>query len=161
MSNNIKTVPFEFFKDKIFELTGINQDNNVIDYIGHNRSAYGYSNVINFVLDCITYTAIEDPDDGYRSSLDYITASDFEVDNRFSPVKVKCSYKSIDKSFWSDESNLNVSLLQAVDKILFYDIDTNKLILEVGTDNTDDYYPCFVGDFYIENLPQNAGLSNV
>lgn len=42
------------------------------------------------------------------------------------------------------------------DVLEFVDVETGKIILEVGTDNTDDYYPCFVGYFSPENMSSNA-----
>ncbi len=39
--------------------------------------------------------------------------------------------------------------------IQFFDAVTNKLVLEIGTDNADDYYPYCVMDWHPENLAIN------
>jgi hypothetical protein len=43
------------------------------------------------------------------------------------------------------------------DTIQFIDVVTGKVVLEVGTDNTDDYYPYCVMNWYPENLACNVG----
>jgi hypothetical protein len=40
--------------------------------------------------------------------------------------------------------------------LLATDRTTNKLVLEVGTENIDDYYPGFVGRFHPENMAVNC-----
>ena len=42
------------------------------------------------------------------------------------------------------------------DTIQFFDSITKKLVLEIGTNNYDDYYPCCIMSFYIENLSINV-----
>jgi len=98
--------------------------------------------VINFILDGTTYTAIEDPSDGYRSSMDKLFVSNEKVENNFAPVQVVGIYVS--------RSHYN-----AADIIRFYDVKNGKLVLEVGTDNSDDYYPSFVGSFNPMNMHVN------
>lgn len=101
---------------------------------------------INFVLDGITYTAIEDPSDGYRSALDSLIRSDDKVSNNFTPIEVTVSYVET-----SDEHSGVCDILE------FRDTKNGKLVLEIGTDNVDDYYPVFVGSFIPENLSINEG----
>ena len=103
---------------------------------------YKYCNVINFVLDGITYTAIENPDDGYRSSLDQVLATDKPVKNTFPPVQVLCRMR-IESKYWTD------NILEIIDVV------NGKVVLEVGTENVNDYYPTFVSDFIPENLHLN------
>jgi hypothetical protein len=98
---------------------------------------------ISFVLDGTTYTAVEDPNDGYRSTMDYLIVGG-EVKNVFEPVQVKGHMKEKDH----DEYDV----LELVDVV------TNKVVLSVGTGNTDDYYPYFVGRFYPENLVINKSI---
>lgn len=101
------------------------------------------ANVIRFRLDGIVYTAIEDPSDGYRSCLDKLTAeADAEVKNVFPPVRVTARKKADDKYCKNDT-------LELVDAV------TGKVVMEVGTDNTDDYYPSFVSSFSPENMATN------
>lgn len=129
---------------------------NLIDLIGpHNLSGVdtvnrlgGYDNtdncqVVNFVLDDKTYTAVENPSDGYRSMLDKLYVSTEKVENIFSPVAVLVIYR--DTTRYGEKS----------DMIEFYDTKNGKLIMEIGTGNTDDYYPYFVGSFYPDKMSLN------
>ena len=99
--------------------------------------------VINFILDGITYSAIENPDDGYRSSMEEIKIVDVDVKNVFRGQRVV--------GRMSDNN-----LYQINDTIEFIDVVTGKTVLRVGTDNTDDYYPWFVCEFTPENMAINA-----
>ena len=128
----------------IKSLIGVHQLSGV-DTLKRNVERYGDfedSNVINFVLDDKTYTAIEDPSDGYRSSLEDIYISEDKILNSFTPIKV-VGIKKPD----TYEQN---------DVVSFYDCVTGKIVLEVGTENIGDYYPRFVGDFYPENMCLNT-----
>lgn len=98
---------------------------------------------ISFMLDGRTYTAIEDPDDGYRSTMKEIGVSDVQLENRFPGVEVNIVWAENT----DDETN---NYLQ------FIDVETQKVVLEVGTENTDDYYPCYVAHFFPENMSHNS-----
>lgn len=98
--------------------------------------------VIKFELDGKTYIATEDPGDGYRSQLKTVFVTKEKCKNRFKKVLVFGVMKS-DSSY------------QKNDTIMFYDIEANGIVLEIGTDNIDDYYPSFVGVFRPENLIHN------
>lgn len=100
---------------------------------------YDSASVINFVLDGITYSAIEDPSDGYRSMLKELKVSDFKVTNVFAPVEVTCVMRS---GGFCD-------ILDVIDVV------SGKVVLSVGTDNYDDYYPSFVYEWTPENLCLN------
>src|SRR3990167_2940722 len=104
---------------------------------------------INFVLDGKTYTAIEDPQDGYRSSLDKIIVSDHKVENVFTPVEVVVSHIK-DKGNKYNTNNCWI--------LRFTDTTNGKVVLEVGTDDTDDYYPTFVSDWMPASLSINGEL---
>jgi hypothetical protein len=103
--------------------------------------------VINFILDKKTYTVIEDPSDGYRSSMKEIKLSKVVVKNVFAPIQV---YGVL----WG-EINYNNH-----DGIDFYDTKTNKIVLSVGTRDVDDYYPLFVAIFIPENMSLNFARKN-
>ena len=105
------------------------------------------ASVVNFVLDGKTYRAIEDPSDGYRSSLRSLKLTRHKVENRFTPVEVLGIYR--DRSRY-DEADI----------IQFFDTKNGKLVLEVGTDRSDDYYPSFVGSFTPENMHVNEGKAD-
>lgn len=101
---------------------------------------YGYcSDVIRFVLDGKTYTAVEDPVDDYRSCLGELFVSDNEVANRFPPVRVIAQMREDE---WLDILDI-------------LDAQTGLVVLSVGTDYTDDYYPYFVADFDPRNMAVN------
>jgi hypothetical protein len=106
------------------------------------------ANVVNFVLDRKTYRAIEDPEDGYRSSLRTLCLTKHKVANRFTPIEVLGIYE--ERSRYGSSANV----------IQFYDAQNGKLVLEVGTDNSDDYYPSFVGSFTPENMHINEGKTD-
>jgi hypothetical protein len=85
---------------------------------------------ISFALDGLVYTAIQDPSDGYRSSMRsiYICGS---ILNVFPATEVDCSMRE------NGEYEIN-EVLDVVDVL------SGKIILSVGTGNTNDYYPYWV-----------------
>lgn len=102
------------------------------------------ASVIRFRLDGVVYTAIEDPSDGYRSSMEKLFASpDAEVKNVFPPIRVLARKKANET-------------YQVNDTLELIDLSTAKVVMEVGTDNTDDYYPSFVSAFFPQNMATNA-----
>jgi len=122
----------------LHKLTGVDFDYMVLDELFDNPKD---RNVINFVLDGKTYTAIEDDNDGYRSAMDEIKVSNFKVSNKFKAVKVLGTMR---------EGGYNKH-----DIIDFIDCITGKIVLSVGTRNTDDYYPTFMNEWKPENLCLN------
>ena len=102
------------------------------------------SNGIRFRLDGAVYTAVENPDDGYRSSMEKIFVTlDIKMKNVFPPIKVVVKKKPNSK-------------YQSNDTLVLIDKQTKKVVLEVGTDNIADYYPSFVAAFFPENMITNA-----
>lgn len=89
-------------------------------------------NSIIFVLNGISYCAVEDPSDGYRSSLGGLYRVRASIPLFPRPVYVKCVFDD--------------------DFVIFVNIKTNKNILTVGTDYSDNYYPSFVSDFRPSNI---------
>lgn len=97
----------------------------------------GFDNcsVIRFRLDGNVYIASEDPDDGYRSSMRDLVVGYFEMKNIFPPIKVVGVHrKKGDRREVDDILELIV-------------LETGKVVIEVGTENLDDYYPSFVANF--------------
>lgn len=90
----------------------------------------GQATVLRFRLNGQVLAAVEDPHDGYASSLDAIQQSNAEVKNTFTPLKVQAR-KSTDKG---------------CDVVEFRDAATGDVVLRVGTDGTDTYEPCFVAE---------------
>lgn len=101
------------------------------------------ANAIRFRLDGVVYTAVEDPSDGYRSCLGTLILGG-EVRNVFPPVKV-FGRKKADGEY---DKNDTLELVDAV---------TGKVVMEVGTDNSDDYYPSFVSAFWPDHMATNSG----
>jgi hypothetical protein len=86
---------------------------------------------LRFILDGVTYEAVEDPGDGYRNSMRHCRITETPVKNTFAPVKVVGRWRT--KGEYS-----------GVDEVLeLLDSANGKAILEVGTSNIDDYYPSF------------------
>jgi hypothetical protein len=102
--------------------------------------------VIRFRLDGKTYTAVEDPSDGYRSSMKYIAVTDDPIKNSFAPVRVLARMKPNDDYYYVN------------DVLEFIYLGNGQVVLEVGTRNVDDYYPSFVGSFYPENMGEVNAL---
>ena len=100
--------------------------------------------VVRFVLDGKTYKAVEDRSDGYRSYLSELVVTDEPITNTFAEQEVVGVMKP------SGDYEIN-------DTIQFFDTTTSKIVLEVGTDNTDDYYPYCVMNWSPENLAINIG----
>ncbi len=98
--------------------------------------------VINFVLDSVTYTAVEDPEDGYRSCMRDIYVSETEVVNNFPSQEVVGVMRQ-------------PSVYNKHDVIDFIDTTTGKIVLSVGTTDIDDYYPGWVAVFTPENMAIN------
>ena len=117
-----------------------------VDEFVEKISDYGYdedSNIVAFELDGIVYVASEDPKDGYRSSMKDIKVKEIKIKNKFAPVDI------VGKMRGDSDYNKN-------DVIDFIDCVTGKTVLSVGTENTYDYYPYFVGVFTPENMATNA-----
>ena len=107
--------------------------------VEYGHSDDGQSELFYFTLDGITYCAEEDPDDGYRSAMGSLTISNKQLSTNVPPTKVLCKM--------SEE--------KYVDSLLMIDILTQKIVLEVGTDYTEDYYPVFVAAWKPKNLHCN------
>jgi hypothetical protein len=88
-----------------------------------------------FELDGIAYLALEDPDDGYRSMLGSLEITDLELKTKFFPVEVDCKL--------GDEEGNFLNILNS---------ETKNVIISIGTDYSDDYYPSFVAQWNPENI---------
>lgn len=108
------------------------------------------SNTMLFILDGITYEAIEDPDDGYRSTLGSLTITNKKVKNIFPKHEVLCVTKNKEYADYADYADGDGELIEMVDVI------TGKVVLEVGTDICEEYYPSCVMRWCPENLAINS-----
>lgn len=105
--------------------------------VGYSWDFFGVENNI-FVIgagnNIIAFEALEDPDDGYRSHLDKIESVSLKniIYNRNPIAEIKI-VEIEENSFHGYH---------------FIDVKDNHIWLKVGTDNWDDYYPCFQFDFH-------------
>ena len=120
-------------------LTGVDERKESIRTYG---DQFQDCNVINFTLDGKTYTACEDPDDGYRSRMRYLRVSETPTTNTFEGCRVMGKMQ--------DDSDYEKN-----DVLILTDVATGDDVLEVGTSNTDDYYPSFVASFHPERMSVN------
>lgn len=119
-----------------------------VDFSTESREMYrGHfedSQVCRFRLNGVVYVAVEDPCDGYRSSM-----AELVVQRSATPLNVfpPCEVVGVHRT----NGGYGV-----VDDILeLVDTKTGKVVLEVGTENTSDYYPSFVASFHPENMAIN------
>jgi len=107
----------------------------VYKFSGFDRTAINNSCIVTIILNDNNYSFIEDPQDGYRSSLRKILVNEFTVKNKFEPQDILCV---------TNEFN---------DELLIgYDLKTAKIVFKVGTDYQDSFYPIFVDKYYPENM---------
>lgn len=121
------------------KLTGVDFAVESVEHYGELQDC----NVVNFALDGTTYTVVEDPSDGYRSAMREIKVSAFKITNKFKAVKVVATMRK--SQGYSDDYDI----LDLIDVV------TGKIVLSVGTDHRDSYYPSFVSDWQPENLHIN------
>lgn len=98
-----------------------------------------------FCLDGITYAAMEDPSDGYRSSMECLYTDGESINMSFAAVSVLLIKKQQGQYSKGD------SVFQMIDVL------NGNVVLEFGTENSDDYYPSFVASWKPENLYINKG----
>lgn len=121
----------------------------------HYVSPYGYNHGpcdgLMFRLDGVVYEAIENPEDDYRSSLGALRRAEdgTPMVNTFTPTHVKCEHIISRGDDYYDTCDI----------LRFTATGNGKTVLEVGTDNSDDYYPSCVLSFFPQDLPANAGVS--
>jgi hypothetical protein len=104
-----------------------------IDFENSKIKTFEDCQCVNFVLDGKVYTAVEDPDDGYRSAMKEIKEGVTQVKNIFAPVKVLARMKTDD-------------ILELINMA------NGKTVFKVGTENYDNDYPCWRASFTPENL---------
>lgn len=118
------------------------------------------ANALSFCVDNVTFTLMEDPDDGYRSALGAIIRREGNhCKNQFPPVPLGLRFVSStgpgcapiegDLIAASREANL----FELFDEGAQTDEERSaEVALCAGTDYTDDYYPCCVTYFSPESL---------
>jgi hypothetical protein len=130
----------DFFIGKDMLLDAVDFDTAVSD----DEYSKGESiNVCAFRMNTNVYMAMEDPNDGYRSSLGSVAElPNYFMKNVFHPVLVRGRYGSNNPTDYSDYSGV----------VEFVDLKTGEVVLEIGTDTSDDYYPSCVMSFHPENM---------
>lgn len=126
-------------------LSGVDFSNEDVLTWGEN---YEPCQVMRFRLDGVVYQVVEDPSDGYRSSMRDITTSDVPIKNEFEGVRV------VGRHDTGDAHDRN-------DILVLMDIVSGKDVLWCGTSNFDDYYPSFVANFTPENMAVNQPFAAV
>lgn len=109
-----------------------------------NREASGLA----FIFNGQKYLALEDPQDGYRSSLNFVfRLPDWvEIPNVFENVPVYCQYTT------GSPPTDKESLYGVTELIVFRNMKNGGSILSIGTENLDDYYPNSVLLFEPKNI---------
>lgn len=102
-------------------------------------------NAVAFKLDGIVYLAIENEADGWRSYCEELKISNKDVHFHIPDTDVMCNMM---ENTFSELNNV----------LVITDINTGKVILEVGTKNYDDYYPYCHFEYHPENLVWNQSL---
>ena len=105
---------------------------------------YGEANYVKFTLDGVTYLAVEDPEDGYRSYMEDLVIEDSSCKIRLPNIEVVCHMMEDGRY---ERNNV----------LVFVDARNGKTILKIGTENYDDYYPYCVMDYRPENMSCNSG----
>lgn len=105
-------------------------------------------NYVKFRLDGVTYMAVEDPEDGYRSCCEELKIVDEECKTALPTILVECKMREdAYANSWCEEKN---------DILEFYDVTNKQMFMAVGTGNIDDWYPYFVFEYTPELLSCNA-----
>ena len=99
---------------------------------------------VKFTLDGVHYMAVEDPEDGYRSRCRELVVSDQAPRYSFPPQEMRCYMKG------ENEYGENADVL------VMQDTTTDEIVLEVGTENYDDSYPCCHFEYHPEGMACNS-----
>lgn len=97
-----------------------------------------------FRLNGVVFIAVENPDDGYRSSMQHLLIGWTAMANVFPPLKVIGRHRK--EGTYGGEDDV----LELIDE------QTGQVVLEVGTANVDDYFPGFVASFHPEAMAHNS-----
>ena len=113
----------------------------VLTGVGEGAFPDGGENYFSFELDGHVYTAIEDEEDGYRSSMAEIAVDQFTAETRLPNVRVVAT---MDDDVYNE-------ILTLTDTV------SGQPILHIGTTDFQDYYPCFTAKWMPENMAVNHG----
>lgn len=102
---------------------------------------------VKFTLDGVTYLAVENPDDVYRSYMEDLMICETPCKISLPDIDVVCHMRDAGK--YGD------------DVLVFVDAKNGKTILELGTADYGDYYHYCVMAYTPENMSCNAGVAEV
>lgn len=120
----------------IHELSGVEQIKTTVDGTDVNG--------VLFRIDNVTYLVYEDEVDGYRSHCSEVAVHHGPMRYTFPPQKL--IFEMADS--YPNENHVLVGRNLA----------TWAIVFEIGTENTDDYYPWFQFTWRPEHLPNNASV---
>ena len=100
---------------------------------------------VKFTLDGIHYSAVEDPNDGYRSWCRELVISEEPPRYSFQPQLMRCYMKEDDDDGFGYGNDI----------LVMEDARTGEVILEVGTADYNAYYPCCHFEYYPEGMACN------
>lgn len=127
IDGEVKTPVFDT-EEEAWAAVKIKETVNFDNLIGETATLY-YCNEINrFQLGCMLFEVIEDEQDGYRSSMEEVQIISNNADthsNPLSEVRIERS-RSISNGY------------------ALVDVEDGFIWLTFGTDDYDDYYPCFI-----------------
>jgi len=98
---------------------------------------------VKFTLDGVHYMAVEDPGDGYWSRCRELVVLDEAPRYSFPPQEMRCFMKA--KNEYGERA----------DVLVMQDTTTGEIVLEVGTENYDDYYPYCHFEYHPEGMACN------
>lgn len=137
-TEGLKTVGFAELHGVSRLLSGFDESHEIVDAPS--------ARTISFILDGVHYMAVEDESDGYRSMMGQIfVMPDTAHVRQFTPVAV----------------NVYERTASDADILDFVSFKTGKIILSIGTDYSDSYYPSFVSHFDAEALTWASEASAV
>jgi len=126
---------------------------NKIEDIIEQSSKYSFYGVWGnyFKLGNIIFYAIENPDDGLRSYLESVImcvdgTPITEPDYDYKEIVKEFKFKDIVRKF-SKKPIALVNVFADKDDVIISDFETGHIFLKIGTDVTEDHYPCFYFNF--------------
>lgn len=128
---------------KLSSLAGRHKLSGVELGVIHNIATKEEQNYVKFTLDNVHYLAVEDPSDGYRSYCKELVVTEKPPRFSFEPQDMDCMMM---ESFPGGFEN---------DILVMKDADNGKVVLEIGTANVDDWYPCCRFHYKPENMSCN------
>lgn len=108
-----------------------------------------------FIIDGVTYGAFIDPDDGYRSYGSIQEVKDHKCQYTFPPQPVNIQNVNINKEVYREDKFGGWHEYISKDFLRMTDAVNGKEVLEIGTDYSEDYYPCAIFHYTPENLEIN------